>query len=168
MTRCSAWKPIPRFCGMSSCGAAMPAGARAARNYWSAVFESTPFRHSRAAFAANALYLEVIRLAYNLVTALQRTRLPKEWKRTKETFTKIDRLLQRISEKMRDFRPKSQKEAATHAGFKYHSRYWVLGTRYFFVPNFRLKSLAINFPWKRPFSMKISLVIEPATITPAT
>ena len=120
------------------------------------------------AFAANALYLEVIRLAYNLVTAFQRTCLPKEWKRTKEMFTKIDRLLQRISEKMRDFRPKSQKEAATHAGFKYHSRYWVLGTRYFFVPNFRLKSLAINFPWKRPFSMKISLVIEPATITPAT
>jgi hypothetical protein len=31
------------------------------------------------AFAANALYLEVIRLAYNLVTAFQRTCLPKEW-----------------------------------------------------------------------------------------
>ena len=30
-------------------------------------------------FAANALYLEVIRLAYNLVTAFQRTCLPKEW-----------------------------------------------------------------------------------------
>ena len=30
------------------------------------------------AFAANALYLEVIRLAYNLVTAFQRTCLPKE------------------------------------------------------------------------------------------
>ena len=31
------------------------------------------------AFAANALYLEVIRLAYNLVTAFQRTCLPGEW-----------------------------------------------------------------------------------------
>ena len=31
------------------------------------------------AFAANALYLEVIRLAYNLVTAFQRTCLPQEW-----------------------------------------------------------------------------------------
>jgi hypothetical protein len=31
------------------------------------------------AFAANALYLEVIRLAYNLVTAFQRTCLPEEW-----------------------------------------------------------------------------------------
>ena len=31
------------------------------------------------AFAANALYLEVIRLAYNLVTDFQRTCLPKEW-----------------------------------------------------------------------------------------
>ncbi len=31
------------------------------------------------AFAANALYLEVIRLAYNLVTAFQRTCLPREW-----------------------------------------------------------------------------------------
>src|SRR5216683_3230121 len=30
-------------------------------------------------FAANALYLEVIRLAYNLVTAFQRTCLPPEW-----------------------------------------------------------------------------------------
>jgi hypothetical protein len=30
-------------------------------------------------FAANALYLEVIRLAYNLVTAFQRTCLPDEW-----------------------------------------------------------------------------------------
>jgi hypothetical protein len=30
-------------------------------------------------FAANALYLEVIRLAYNLVTAFQRTCLPEEW-----------------------------------------------------------------------------------------
>ena len=30
-------------------------------------------------FAANALYLEVIRLAYNLVTAFQRTCLPREW-----------------------------------------------------------------------------------------
>lgn len=33
------------------------------------------------AFAANALYLEVIRLAYNLVTAFQRTCLPQEWQR---------------------------------------------------------------------------------------
>jgi hypothetical protein len=28
---------------------------------------------------ANALYLEVVRLAYNLVTAFQRTCLPEEW-----------------------------------------------------------------------------------------
>ncbi len=32
-------------------------------------------------FAANALYLEVIRLAYNLVTAFQRTCLPEEWQK---------------------------------------------------------------------------------------
>ena len=31
------------------------------------------------AFAANALYLEVVRLAYNLVIAFQRTCLPEEW-----------------------------------------------------------------------------------------
>jgi len=31
------------------------------------------------AFAANSLYLEVIRFAYNLVTAFQRTCLPEEW-----------------------------------------------------------------------------------------
>jgi len=31
------------------------------------------------AFAANALYLEVVRLAYNLVTAFQRTSLPEQW-----------------------------------------------------------------------------------------
>jgi hypothetical protein len=31
------------------------------------------------AFEANALYLEIIRLAYNLVTAFQRTCLPKDW-----------------------------------------------------------------------------------------
>jgi hypothetical protein len=31
------------------------------------------------AFEANALYLEVIRLAYNLVTAFQQTCLPQEW-----------------------------------------------------------------------------------------
>ena len=31
------------------------------------------------AFAANALYLKVIRLAYNLVTAFQRTCLPEGW-----------------------------------------------------------------------------------------
>src|SRR5207244_5768965 len=31
------------------------------------------------AFAANALYLEMVRLAYNLVTAFQRTCLPEEW-----------------------------------------------------------------------------------------
>lgn len=31
------------------------------------------------ALAANALYLEVVRLAYNLVTAFQRTCLPEEW-----------------------------------------------------------------------------------------
>ena len=35
------------------------------------------------AFAANALYLEIIRLAYNLVTAFQRTCLPDDW----QTFT---------------------------------------------------------------------------------
>lgn len=34
-------------------------------------------------FQANALYLEVIRLAYNLVTAFQRTCLPASW----ETYT---------------------------------------------------------------------------------
>ena len=31
------------------------------------------------AFAANALYLEIVRLAYNLVTAFQRMCLPQEW-----------------------------------------------------------------------------------------
>jgi hypothetical protein len=31
------------------------------------------------AFAANALYLEIVRLAYNLVTAFQRTCLPESW-----------------------------------------------------------------------------------------
>ncbi len=31
------------------------------------------------AFAANALYLEVLRLAYNLVTAFQRMCLPQTW-----------------------------------------------------------------------------------------
>jgi len=31
------------------------------------------------AFAANALYLEVIRFAHNLVTAFQRTCLPEPW-----------------------------------------------------------------------------------------
>ena len=31
------------------------------------------------AFAANALYLEIVRRAYNLVTAFQRTGLPEEW-----------------------------------------------------------------------------------------
>lgn len=30
-------------------------------------------------FDANALYLEIIRLAYNLVTAFQRTCLPEDW-----------------------------------------------------------------------------------------
>ena len=34
-----------------------------------------------ASFEANALYLEVIRLAYNLVTAFQRTCLPQAWQR---------------------------------------------------------------------------------------
>jgi Transposase DDE domain group 1 len=38
-------------------------------------------------FAANALYLEVIRLAYNLVTAFQRTCLPQEWQ--KLTLSKL-------------------------------------------------------------------------------
>lgn len=31
------------------------------------------------AFAANTLYLEVVRLAYSLVTVFQRTCLPEEW-----------------------------------------------------------------------------------------
>jgi len=39
------------------------------------------------AFAANALYLEVIRLAYNLVTAFQRTCLPQGWRDL--TLTKL-------------------------------------------------------------------------------
>jgi hypothetical protein len=38
-------------------------------------------------FAANALYLEVIRLAYNLVTAFQRTCLPEDWQ--KLTLSKL-------------------------------------------------------------------------------
>jgi hypothetical protein len=38
-------------------------------------------------FAANALYLEVIRLAYNLVTAFQRTCLPQAWRDL--TLTKL-------------------------------------------------------------------------------
>jgi hypothetical protein len=39
------------------------------------------------AFAANALYLETVRLAYNLVTAFQRTCLPTEWQAL--TLTKL-------------------------------------------------------------------------------
>jgi DDE family transposase len=39
------------------------------------------------AFAANALYLEIVRLAYNLVTAFQQTCLPEEWKAL--TLTKL-------------------------------------------------------------------------------
>jgi hypothetical protein len=39
------------------------------------------------AFAANALYLEVVRLAYNLVTAFQRTCLPEAWQAL--TLTKL-------------------------------------------------------------------------------
>jgi Transposase DDE domain group 1 len=39
------------------------------------------------AFAANALYLEVVRLAYNLVTAFQRACLPKAWRDL--TLTKL-------------------------------------------------------------------------------
>ena len=39
------------------------------------------------AFAANALYLEVVRLAYNLVTAFQRTCLPEVWRDL--TLTKL-------------------------------------------------------------------------------
>ena len=39
------------------------------------------------AFAANALYLEIIRLAYNLVTAFQRSCLPEEWQNL--TLTKL-------------------------------------------------------------------------------
>lgn len=38
-------------------------------------------------FAANALYLEVVRLAYNLVTAFQRTCLPEPWRDL--TLTKL-------------------------------------------------------------------------------
>lgn len=43
------------------------------------------------AFEANALYLEVIRLAYNLVTAFQRTCLPQEWQSL--TLSKLRRRL---------------------------------------------------------------------------
>jgi len=43
------------------------------------------------AFEANALYLEVIRLAYNLVTAFQRTCLPAEW----QSYT-LSKLRQRL------------------------------------------------------------------------
>jgi hypothetical protein len=39
------------------------------------------------AFGANALYLEVVRLAYNLVTAFQRTCLPERWRDL--TLTKL-------------------------------------------------------------------------------
>ena len=39
------------------------------------------------AFGANALYLEIVRLAYNLVTAFQRTCLPEEWQSL--TLTKL-------------------------------------------------------------------------------
>src|SRR5208283_1585272 len=39
------------------------------------------------AFAANALYLEVLRLAYNLVTAFQRNCLPEDWQAL--TLTKL-------------------------------------------------------------------------------
>ena len=39
------------------------------------------------AFAAHALYLEVMRLAYNLVTAFQRTGLPAE--RQSDTWSKL-------------------------------------------------------------------------------
>jgi len=39
------------------------------------------------AFAANALYLEIVRLAYTLVTAFQRTCLPEEWQSL--TFSKL-------------------------------------------------------------------------------
>jgi hypothetical protein len=39
------------------------------------------------AFAANALYLEVVRLAYNLVTAFQETCLPEDWRSL--TLTKL-------------------------------------------------------------------------------
>ena len=37
-----------------------------------------------------------------------------------------------------------------------------------YAANLFFRSAAICTPWKRPFSMKISLVREPATITPAT
>ena len=43
------------------------------------------------AFAANALYLEVIRLAYNLITAFQRTCLPEDWQTL--TLSKLRRRL---------------------------------------------------------------------------
>jgi Transposase DDE domain group 1 len=43
------------------------------------------------AFEANALYLEVVRLAYNLVTAFQRTCLPHEWQSL--TLSKLRRRL---------------------------------------------------------------------------
>ena len=37
-----------------------------------------------------------------------------------------------------------------------------------FYPSFCLKSAAIACPWNLPFSIKISFVRDPATITPAT
>src|SRR5260370_3135957 len=38
-----------------------------------------PMKISTRDFAVNAMYLEVVRLAYNLVTAFQRTCLTEEW-----------------------------------------------------------------------------------------
>jgi len=51
----------------------------------------SPWLTSTRRFAANTLYLEIIRLAYNLVTAFQQLCLPDDW----QTFT-----LQRLRHKL--------------------------------------------------------------------
>jgi len=66
------------------------------------------------AFAANALYLEIVRLAYNLVTAFQRTCLPEEWQSL--TLSKLrHKLFWLPGELMRpDNRPIGQQASATY------------------------------------------------------
>ena len=58
---------------LASCLLSVPADIRELREDYA--LRKIPTR----AFAANALYLEVVRLAYNLVTAFQRTCLPEGW-----------------------------------------------------------------------------------------
>ena len=41
------------------------------------------------AFAANALYLEIVRLAYNLVTAFQQRCLPEDWQSLTLNLSKL-------------------------------------------------------------------------------